>query len=369
MKAEYIRNMQASYMRLMSETELSKTEEEMLSHNQIEGILKMSWQKEDEKYLLRYDITGKQALDVLLESTMADEELLLKLILGVCQTCKRLERYLLSQDAILLSPEMIYWDNKKEVLYFCYYPDCSKTLQEQFVHLMEYMLIKTNHKSVRAVEVAYGVYEELLQENYSLGMVQKRVEELRESWYREMQEKDKEVIEHKKISVEKNVGVENKNWKKLLKLRLEEVKAKMVSWIKPEEKKSIKRKTQIEEFSFSPEEEEPEERGLPTVLLAEKKTILDGILKYEGKDGLPDLHISKVPFLIGSANNCDGIIADATISRQHARITQVDDVFFIEDLNSSNGTRAAGEILNYKTRVSIKRDDVIYFANQPYRFL
>lgn len=36
--------------------------------------------------------------------------------------------------------------------------------------------------------------------------------------------------------------------------------------------------------------------------------------------------------------DCDGVIPSGTVSRHHARITRKGEVYFIEDLNSSNGT-------------------------------
>ena len=63
MKIEYVRNVQSGYMRIIMSESLNKIEEEMLMRNTIAGILPVCWQKEDDKYLLRYDITGKQGLD------------------------------------------------------------------------------------------------------------------------------------------------------------------------------------------------------------------------------------------------------------------------------------------------------------------
>ena len=370
MKIEYVRNIQSSYMRMTLAGELDKTEEEMLSRNQIEGILGLSWQKEDNSYLLRYDITGKQALDTILENQLADEDLLLKLVLGICQTCRRVERYLLSEEHILLCPETIYWDNKIEEMCFCYYPGDKESFQEQFAHLMEYMLTKTNHKNVQAVEIAYGVYEELMKPTYSLGEIQNRIEALRESWRKEktyiLEQEDVPAVAEEKVEV---MDEQKKFWwKNLVKEKIEDVKKWMVSWIKPGEGKHIKRKVEVEPFVFEPVEE-PEKQGLPTVLLSERKEEVEGVLKYEGRHALPDLNITKVPFLIGSAKNCDGVINDETVSRQHAKITKIEDVYFIEDLNSSNGTKVDGGLLSYKTRVSLKKNESVHFANQPYRFL
>ena len=44
-------------------------------------------------------------------------------------------------------------------------------------------------------------------------------------------------------------------------------------------------------------------------------------------------------------------------------------IYFIEDMNSSNGTKVEGEYLGYKTKISLKKNDVVEFANQRYRFI
>ena len=43
--------------------------------------------------------------------------------------------------------------------------------------------------------------------------------------------------------------------------------------------------------------------------------------------------------------------------------------FFIEDLNSSNGTRVGGELLNYKTGMSLQKNEVVMFADEKFRFI
>ena len=43
MKIEYIRQVQTSYKRIELKAGLGRTEEEMLSHNRIHGILPVGW--------------------------------------------------------------------------------------------------------------------------------------------------------------------------------------------------------------------------------------------------------------------------------------------------------------------------------------
>lgn len=361
MKIEYIRNMQFGYMQIESDKPLNKIEEEMLSHNRIEGILPIRWQKENDRYLLRYDITGKQALDAILEQETMDEEILRNLLSGIFMVIKQMEKYLLSQNGILLQPETIFIDMKTGQIYFCYYPNEEERLQKRFRQLMEYILAKTNHKNPIAVELAYGVYEESLKEEFVLTDIKEKLEKKAEEVY-----ETQEILEEKSIEETQNIVIEESlNDKRKWKVFLEVWKAKYVTWINKKLKKTKKQTAQI---VFEPEEEE-QKTGLHTIFLGEWKEEIEGILKYEGTHFLPDFSIKKTPFFIGNDGECDGVIQLQTISRQHAKIYKIDDVYFIEDLNSTNGTTVEGEILNYKTKVSLKKNVIICFANEPYRFL
>ena len=44
--------------------------------------------------------------------------------------------------------------------------------------------------------------------------------------------------------------------------------------------------------------------GRPTVLLADQKKTIQGILRYEGNNQLSDLKIDTFPYVIGSAADC-----------------------------------------------------------------
>ena len=66
---------------------------------------------------------------------------------------------------------------------------------------------------------------------------------------------------------------------------------------------------------------------------------------------------------------CEGRRADRTVSRCHARVTKVDDIYFIEDLNSSNGTYVGGELLNCRVKMSLQPGEVVMFAGEKFRFI
>lgn len=365
MKIEYIRNMQFGYMQIEADKPLTRMEEEMLSHNRIEGILPIRWKKENDKYLLRYDITGKQALDVILEQETMDEEILRNLLAGICTVLKQMEKYLLLQSGILLRSETIFIDMKTGQIYFCYYPNEGELLQKQFRQLMEYVLTKTNHRNPVAVELAYGIYEESLKEEFVLSDIKRRLEKSIEEVYQEQEVLEEKWIEREEIE---NHIEETLNKERKYNVFLRKCKEKYIAWINEKLQKFIKKRKTTTSIVFEPEQEE-QKTGLQTIFLGEWKEEIEGILKYEGTHLLPDFSIKHTPFLIGNDEICDGVIPLQTISRQHAKVCKTDDVYFIEDLNSTNGTTVDGEILNYKTKVSLKKNAVVCFANEPYRFL
>ena len=125
-----------------------------------------------------------------------------------------------------------------------------------------------------------------------------------------------------------------------------------------------------EAFVFEPEEEDIPQNTRPTVLLASISQKPQGILRYEGKESLcGDLQITGTSYVIGSERSCDGCIPSTTVSRRHARITVKEDIYFIEDLNSSNGTYVGGELLGYKNKVSLQKNEIVIFADEKFRFI
>ena len=78
--------------------------------------------------------------------------------------------------------------------------------------------------------------------------------------------------------------------------------------------------------------------GETTYLKTEKR---EGLLLKSRNPEYEDFHIKGESFLIGKKrDNVDGCIPAETISRIHARITKEGSSYYLEDLNSTNGTWA-----------------------------
>ncbi len=78
--------------------------------------------------------------------------------------------------------------------------------------------------------------------------------------------------------------------------------------------------------------------------------------------------ISKLPFVVGRAPDCDLVLATSRISRRHARFEHgVDGEIVLTDLGSTNGT-----FLNHQRigdSVVVSNGDVVHFAETEFRFI
>jgi pSer/pThr/pTyr-binding forkhead associated (FHA) protein len=105
------------------------------------------------------------------------------------------------------------------------------------------------------------------------------------------------------------------------------------------------------------------------VLLSDIDRPPEGILYYEGVGNGKSMRLEDNVTVIGSDERLAACIPSATISRHHARITREGDQYWLEDLNSANGTYLDGKILTYKERKELCLNQSIRFANETYRFL
>lgn len=72
--------------------------------------------------------------------------------------------------------------------------------------------------------------------------------------------------------------------------------------------------------------------------------------------------------IIGRSKKCNIYINNPYLSKEHARITYVEDKFYIEDLGSTNGTFLNGKELGNRP-VRIKDNDKITFGDLSFLFV
>lgn len=94
-----------------------------------------------------------------------------------------------------------------------------------------------------------------------------------------------------------------------------------------------------------------------------------GWLAYQGNHGCGDIQVEGEEFLLGkNREQAAGVIDAEGVSRLHARITRQGENFYLEDLNSTNGTFLNGEPVQYRQKRKLSQNDRIRFGAEEYLF-
>ena len=378
MEIHYTRNLMTSYMVLEQAAdwmEMAAWEHEMILHSQIPEIIFGESVRENDNAQLWYDISGKQSLDTVLDTPVLSYKLLCIILAGIYEAVEKLESFLLRADSLILQPECIFLDSAGEQIYFCYGPKSKKTVTETFCELMEYLLTRLDHTEEKSLELAYRLYDQSTKEGFCLSQLQGL---LRIDYERETEQEEKAKIPEEGDILPKDTpdngegdGYRNKN--EDIKQKITNIKEYIIKnlerWIRRfRSPKSGKHDLEEQHFVFEPEEPEIQQ-SRPTVLISEMAKAPEGILRYEGNGNCSDLKIEGDSYTIGSDDTCEGHIPSSTVSRKHARITRNEDMYFLEDLNSTNGTFIGGELLNYHVKMSLGKNEIVIFADEKFRFI
>lgn len=369
MEISYKRTQRESYMIIQGEYVADDYEERMLRENEISSLLGFYTMQMDGKLQFWHDISGKQSFVDYLdqeEVSVASVELLFRHLI---MAFEELQKYLIRESHILLQPETIYIGKQDYMqIYLCYCPEKKEgglALEE----LLSCLIEKVDHKKEKLMQLCYELYEMTLQEETTLYQLYNRVKEesievVDESVSVVMEEK---MLEPQLPSWQEEVSGEDIYCQS----RWDEVKDKVIqkgrkikeligSWGKEKETPDTWEDFLIES---TPSKKEP------TELLYDGKRKCEGKLVYQGVGREKDYDIQGESFRIGhSEQDNDACLESSAVSRHHAKITQEEGVFYIEDLNSTNGTYVNGEPLSYTERRRLESMDKIHFADVYYIF-
>lgn len=73
-------------------------------------------------------------------------------------------------------------------------------------------------------------------------------------------------------------------------------------------------------------------------------------------------NVTKEEFTIGRGGECDVVVADRQVSRQHARIHRNEGAFWVEDMGSKNGTHVNGQRLPAGMPHRLQDGDMVQIA-------
>lgn len=394
----YERRMTGSFMKLRCDG-VKPLDEKILLKNTIPGFLSMEKCYVNNEGQYWYDISGMQSLEMRCQYNDIKLEFLEKLVVSICNKMELLENHLVKPECMLFAPQLIY--TKAEEIYFTAYPAEMKTIYTSFQNLMEFMLTKLDHSDAEAIHIAYGIYEKTLNGNYSISDIRNAIIEERQKKVAEKpvdeiiapiaqpllkQEEPKQIEQAPSFYDKLRIYLLER-----LDIKLPEIK-KAGKTNKSDSKQSDSKQSNSKRMKLKPQKDsrrkrtiEPEDEAViiqpgeeaevmpcqvhPTVCLSDYREHPQGMLLYEGMENRNNIIIDKECTRIGQTDESDAVICKDTISRFHAVINKEKQEFYIEDLNSTNGTFVNDEVLAYKEKKLLKSNDIVRFADVKYRFV
>lgn len=402
LKTEYKRDFKNNYMLISFEDEeeadIEKYEFKMLENNYISGLMKFKLVKENEKTIFCYDITSKQSLSRILEYKPIGLEDIKKIVLGIIRAITNMERFLLETYGLLLNTDYIYADPESLDLALCYLPCIKEEMQSKLSDLFAQILAKIDQNDHEGVVLAYSLYQESLKDNCVfndlLSIMNKHNKKTKKETLLKIADTDHNKEDVYESDKENSLESKTKDRAEIFSIKslfgMKKEKAKINSPIQ-ESKNSYKKKKKEE----SPPEEELDEENeewlelfenskstersntyeekdcTHTVLLSEaSENKADYILKSSDKT-VEDIKISYFPFIIGKQERiCDYIIKSEMVSRLHLRIDKDrGEKFSIRDLNSLNGTKLEGRLLDNEEVAELSLGNEVEIADLRYVFV
>ena len=383
MNIQYQRNLKNSYMVVIEPGQPLNMDgqlaEKMMQRQKIPGLLHWVTMEHEGDMTFWYQITGLQSLSDWLSHHALDHKLMGDLLSGLLALQEDLPRFYLKTEHILLQTEQIFLDTSGQKVAFCYEPLWKKDPRQSLRELMEQLLPQIDHADKEAVRLGYGLYEKCQEENADVwhyvleqnaGSVQIEQETGKETG---SEHTAAEQIAQEDSSQEHINTLQIGRAQQIYRVIPEKIAEKLpvisaLSWVQSLGKKKKEKLTSV--YLFEPEEKEETEEACanPTIYLGAKETA-EGRLLYRGAGEERSFVIEGDSFLLGGRNEqADGQLRASGVSRSHARITREDDQYYIEDLNSRNGTYVNGKLLPYKQKCPVKPGDHLRFAREEYVF-
>ena len=356
MQTEFVRSLNCNYERILLEKKPQEQRYQycILNRGGIRGLLSCNLRYIDGEAYLYYDISSRQNMKQLLGSRSITREALLDFFDCLYQVRLELERFLLDGNNILLFPEEIFRDLETRDYYFLYVPYYEE--QRGCKELLDFLAEHIEYSDEGLVECVYGMYEQL--------------ERCGEVYFESQIFADaKQLTQKQEETALSDTKPETDSAKESPALPSQESKKTLFSFLDGRRKKGKESREDYREAMKSVMEgravaEEPDPKYGDdsygrTLYIEEtnKKTPYKELCTAEGR---ALARIEDAPVTIGKKKDeAVVVLEDPSVSRLHARINKEGDEFYLEDLNSTNGTYKNGLRLQpYEKRVLESGDEV-----------
>ncbi len=351
-------------------------EQAMIQEAMPAGVLPMVKSEQENHY--KYDITGRKTLSMTFERVLMNAEQVQKVLQGIFATVERAREYLLLEEHFILRPDYIFLRIPEYEVTLCYYPEYGVSFSEQLGKLFEMLLNRVDYREEKAIALVYTLYMQLQEPDMTLERLQ---EKLSAHFGEERKGVSGAVMVDAPVKEERTENIEEKGRKKtsFLERLKEEVSLKFPLQTEERRLRSVAGKKSV--FPTGKKQTEREEVQQPSyvmesapewgsqhtrVISVKRENKMPFLVSEETGESIP---LTKFPFYIGSlAGYADYVIQSDTVSRFHAKLFKKDGELFAVDLNSTNGTKVNGRLLNIQESVRLLAGDSICFADRTYHY-
>ena len=354
LETEYIRSLQSNYERvhLSLKPDEQRYQYCILTRGGIRGLLPCSLRYINGQAYLYYDITSRQNVVQLYGKQVIGRDWVRDFFWSYEQARQELGRFLLDEKNILVYPEQIFQDLSNHNFYFLYLPYYEEG--SGIAEFLEFLLAHMDYEDNKLVECIYSMYEQYeksgdvyLQEKIfeDVGMLEEREADDSAKSNDENDRAAEKEMEWQEGDTELSAEKEDddRSEKKSFFGKFSVRKKKQVGQrnIYKEDIKSIYKKDTLDIAGECAVAEdavyEDEEYG--RTIYVEQASEEKRVHKLYTPDGRIATELNGESLSIGKQKGeADFVINDDSVSRLHARIYTENDIVYLEDLNSTNGT-------------------------------
>ena len=394
----------------------------MLENNHIEPLLPVKIRHIDNRSLYYYDVTSRQQFSKIYEYRKLSRKNVDNILKSLNEMVDAVNEYMLNLNCIILKTDCIYVDVSKDKLYFAYGNEQGdSSFQQELKRLFDYVIEHFDHGAGDTdVLYIYNLYQKIVRGEYDASNLKALAEmdslSCDSDISKDNTENDENVLDFIPMEeVEEQEEVENKKVFLLFNIARVCLGVVMVAAIgrmlapsyvpvpvsdmgaliiiiscaaliaviskipkslftRVETKKVMEpfrydKKDRYEDCNNGRDDDNENYDG-NTMLLSDyfnnrkDKTVK---LLYKGNEGFPDIEVSQFPWIIGSMEkNCNTVLKSKLVSHIHACITRDNGEYYVEDMNSTNGTYVNGERLIMNSRRELNNHDEITLAAVSY---
>ena len=386
----------------------------MISGNKIPGLLPFQEKWMNGMPMFYYDITSRQPFRRLAEYRKLTGVEIRTLISDLILVLRQMERYLLDEQRIFLRPDYIYVEPETYHGSFCLIPGYQSDFTNEFLELAQYILDHVDHSDGDAVVLAFSIFRESRKVNFGVDDIEKclgnravpaEIIEVPKSKSEEIS-----VIENVELTEERydfivsskeDDDMQSKRlllgvllivimtgmplisillfgipflfqWKWvffIIEILLATIGSVILLFTREVEKGEGFESEILSDPEFGELASEPDDHDdMQTVLLISQAELLQK-RKLISLSDRKEIAVEYFPFLIGKNKGLvDLFLCEPGVSRLHAKIEQDEEEYFVTDLNSTNGTKINGLLLEANERKQICIGDELDFAGIGFRF-